>query len=143
MTRRGAENPHAVQGLNLANRAIALGAAMNHAEARLNWQIASDYADEHLEGEDIYYWIKSGLGAALLDVGEYQAAIAVSEVALDWCVEKNQPLASLTIAKSYLKLGSGESAARHIQQARELVGDAMIDQFDPADQEAVRKQLHR
>jgi tetratricopeptide (TPR) repeat protein len=126
------------EALAMGNKAIALDAAADHYEARLNWQKASDYADVHLAGEDIYYWIKSGLGAALLDDGDYQASIAVAKLALDWCLKIKQPLPSLTIAKAYLKLGDRQNAAAHVREARCLVGNGVFEQLDPVDREVMR-----
>lgn len=125
----------------MANKAIALDAAGDRHEARIAWQKASDYADVHLAGEDIYYWIKSGLGAALFEDGDYEASIAASQRALDWCVKINQPLPSLTIAKSHLRLGDHRSAVEPVRQAHRIIGDEVFDQLDPADREVMRRHI--
>jgi tetratricopeptide (TPR) repeat protein len=127
------------EAFEMANKAIALDAAGDRREARLQWQKASDHADRHLLGEDIYYWIKSGFGAALFEDGEYERSIAISELALDWCRKINQPLPSLTIAKAYLKLGDRQSAVAHVIAAHRLIGDDVFDQLDPADREVMRR----
>jgi tetratricopeptide (TPR) repeat protein len=136
-------NPHIDAALELANKAIAFDTAGNRGESYRLWQMASDYADEHLRAETIYYWIKSGLGAALFALGDYERAIGVSEVALDWCSTLNQPLPALVMAKSYLKLGDRESAATYVQHAYSLRGDAVFNSLDPADREEMRSWVHR
>lgn len=130
--------PHDSVALEIANKAIARDAAGDHREARALWQKASDYAEAHLAGKDIYYWIKSGLGAALLEDGDYEGSIAVSQLALDWCLKINQPLPSLTIAKAYLKLGDRQNAVTHIRAAHRLIGEDAFDQLDPADRDIMR-----
>ncbi|MGE0237105.1 MAG: hypothetical protein AB7F09_05135 [Parvibaculaceae bacterium] len=134
---------HISQALDLASQAIELDARGEHADARLSWQQASDQADEHLVGEDIYYWIKSGLGAILYDVGDFRRAIEVSDLALEWCLKIGQPLPSLTIAKAYLKLGEGEKAAKYVAQAHRLIGDDVFEQLDPDDRDLMRDRLRR
>lgn len=139
MAKKRAETPHNHEALRLAKRGIAFDARGNRAQAAQCWEAASNYADTHLSGEDIYYWIKSGLGAALFEVGDFQRSIAVSEVALDWCSKINQPLPALTIAKCYLRLGDQQAAKRYLDHARRLAGDAILDQLDPSDQAVMRK----
>ncbi len=137
-----AADPHADKALELANRAILSGAEGDHAEALRRWQAASDYADEHLTGADIHYWIKSGLGASLFDTGDYRESIAVSKLALDWCLGIKQPLPSLTIARSCLKLGESEAAAVHLRQAYDLIGEELFERLEPSDRETARRHLN-
>ena len=128
------------EAFEMANTAIALDAAGDRREARLTWQKASDHADAHLVGEDIYFWIKSGLGAALFEEGDYERSVVVSRLALDWCLKINQPLPSLTIAKACLKLGDRQGAVAHVRAAHRLIGDDVFDQLDPADREVMRRE---
>jgi tetratricopeptide (TPR) repeat protein len=130
---------HAAVAKELADKAIGFDADRNYHQARLGWQKASDYADLHLVGADIYYWIKSGYGAALFEDGDHERSIEVSKLALDWCLKINQPLPSLTIAKAHLKLGDPRSAVAHVREAYRLIGDDVFDQLDPADREAMRR----
>lgn len=130
---------HTAVAKELADKAIGFDADRNYREARLSWQKASDYADLHLAGADIYYWIKSGYGAALLEDGDYERSIEVSKLALDWCRKFAQPLPSLTIAKASLKLGDRKNALIHVRAAHRLIGDGVFDQLDPADREMMRR----
>ncbi len=129
---------YASEALEMANKAIALDADEDRRAARLQWQEASDHADAHLVGEDIYYWIKSGFGAALFEDGDYERSIAVSKLAIDWCLKINQPLPALTIAKSYLKLGDRQAAAPYVRQAHRLIGDDAFEQVEAADRQILR-----
>ncbi len=88
----------------MANRGIAHDANGAHDQAVEAWEAASHYADAHLAGTDIDYWIKSGLGAALFETGAYERSIAVSELALD-----------------------------SFDQARRLAGDSILERLAPAD----------
>jgi len=137
------ENPHSVHAWTLATKAIDVDMAGDKAEACRLWQMSSDYADEHLTGETIYHWIKSGLGSALFEIGDYEGAISVSALALDGCSGMKQPLPALIMAKSYLKLGDRESAARYVQRAYDLKGDAVLNLLDPADRGEMRSRLQR
>lgn len=134
---------HASEALEMANKAIALDADGDWRAARLQWQKASDHADAHLAGEDICYWIKSGFGAALFEDGDYERSIAVSKLALDWCLNIDQPLPALTIAKSYLRLGDRRTAAPYVRQAHRLIGDDAFEQFEAADREILRDLVSR
>ncbi len=133
MPRMNVENTHSRKALDLANSGIAFGARGDHAQALLSWEAASDYADEHLNGEDIYYWIKSGLGAALHDVGDFQRGIAISEIALAWCSSIKQPLPAITIARCHLRLGNTREAKAYLDRACHMAGLAVLDELDPAD----------
>lgn len=133
MTDGETESDHGEAALALANQGIAHGANGAHDQAVEAWEAASDYADAHLTGEDIYYWIKSGLGAALFETGAYARSIAVSELALDWCSQLSQPLPALTIAQCHLRLGNRQAARHAIDQARRLAGDRVLDRLEPAD----------
>lgn len=92
---------HKTEALALAQKTIEAGAAGRHEDAVLHWRTASVYADTHLPGADIDNWIKSGLGAALYDIGAYEESIVVSKQALDWGSALKQPLPALAMAKSY------------------------------------------
>ncbi|MGQ3211218.1 hypothetical protein [Shinella sp.] len=126
MPRKQPENPCEAEALALAQKGIEAGAEGNHAEAAKHWEAASDYADTHLPGADIDYWIKSGFGAALYDIGSYERSIAISKVALGWCFALKQPLPALTLAKSYRLLGDDAIAQTYVDQARGLVGEAAM-----------------
>lgn len=133
MSMSGDKTAHSEVALMLANRGIAHDANGDHDQAVEAWQTASDYADTHLAGEDIHYWIKGGLGAALFEVGAYDRSIAVSGLALDWCAELKQPLPALTIAKCHIRLGNRQSAHELLDQARRLAGDTVFERLEPAD----------
>jgi hypothetical protein len=127
VSRTQPENPHEAEALVLAQKAIEAGADGKHAEAAACWEAASDYADSHLQGAGIFYWIKSGFGAALYDVGAYEQSIAVSKIALDWCSSHKAPLPALSLAKSYRRLGDDATAKIYLDHARSLVGDSAIE----------------
>lgn len=129
MPRKQPENPHEAEALALAQKGIEAGAGGNHAEAVKHWETASDYADAHLPGADIDYWIKSGFGAALYEIGAYEQSIAISKRALDWCSALKQPLPALTLAKSYRRLGDTVNAQAFIDHARSLVGDSVLEEY--------------
>ena len=124
------ENPREAEALALAQQAIEAGAEGRHAEAAAHWQAASDHADAHLSGADIDHWIKSGLGAALYDVGAYEQSIAVSQKALDWCSAGKHPLPAITLARSCRRLGDDAAAAVYHDRARALTGDPDLDIWD-------------
>lgn len=126
MGEKSPENPAEAEALALAQKGIEAGADGQHEDAVAYWRAASVYADVHLSGADIDYWIKSGLGAALYDIGAYAESIAVSKLALDWCSARKRPLPALTIAKSYRRLGDHEAARVNIDHARSLVGDSIL-----------------
>jgi tetratricopeptide (TPR) repeat protein len=126
MPREQPENPHEAEALALAQKGIEAGAGGSHAEAVKHWEAASDYADIHLPGADLDYWIKSGFGAALYEIGAYEQSIAISKRALDWCSALKQPLPALTLAKSYRRLGDDAMAQTYLDQARGLIGEAAI-----------------
>ena len=121
------ENPNEAEALAFAQRAIEAGVDGHHAEAVKHWQAASDYADSHLPGADIDHWIKSGLGAALYDIGAYRESIAVSRRALDWCVSHGHPLPAITLARSHRRLGDHAAAQTYLDQARSLAGDPNLE----------------
>lgn len=133
MTNSETESVRTDAALALANRGILHDVNGARDQAVEAWEAASDYADTHLAGADIDYWIKSGLGAALFEAGAYERGIAVSELALDWCSKLKQPLPALTIAKCHVKLGNRQAARDSFDQARHLAGDSVLDQFEPAD----------
>ena len=123
------DDPREAEALALAQKGIEAGVDGNHAAAAEHWKAASDYADTHLPGADIDYWIKSGFGAALYEIGAYEQSIAVSKVALDWCSSRKAPLPALSIAKSYRRLGDAVAAQAYIDHARRLVGDSILEQW--------------
>lgn len=126
MPQKQPEDPREAEALALAQKGIEAGADGHHAEAAKHWESASDYADAHLPGADIDYWIKSGFGAALYEIGAYERSIAVSKIALDWCSSHKAPLPALSMAKSYRRLGDDAMAETYLNHARDLVGDAAI-----------------
>lgn len=130
MLRKNRENPLETEALALAQKGIEAGASGRHAEAVEHWEAASIHADAHLPGADIGYWIKSGLGAALHEIGADVRSIAVSRMALEWCSARRQPLPALTMAKSYRRLGDAESAQTYLDRARSLVGDSILKEWE-------------
>lgn len=129
MPQKRPEDPREAEALALAEKGIEAGASGHHAEAVKHWEVASDYADAHLPGADIYYWIKSGFGSSLYDVGDYERSIAVSKIALDWCSSYKAPLPALSMAKSYRRLGDEAMAQTYRDHARSLVGDAIPEDY--------------
>ena len=123
------EDPREAEALALAQKGIEADADGDHAEAANRWEAASDYADAHLPGADIYYWIKSGFGAALYEIGAYEQSIAVSKIALDWCSSRKAPRPALSIARSYRRLGDSLAAQTYIDHAVSLVGDSILEQW--------------
>lgn len=116
--------------LKHANAGIALGAEQRFAESLEQWRLAAQLADANLEGEDLYYWVKGGYGAALHDVGRHRESIAVSKLVREWTLSLRQPLASMTIARAYLALGEAENAYPHIQDVHRLTGDEVFNLFE-------------
>jgi tetratricopeptide (TPR) repeat protein len=129
MPRKQPEDPRQAEALALTQKGIEAGADRNHAEAAKHWEAASDYAEAYLPGADIYYWIKSGFGAALYEIGAYEQSIAVSKNALDWCSFHKAPLPALTLARSYRRLGNAAMAQTYIDHARSLMGDAALEEW--------------
>lgn len=129
------------QAFDQANEGIRLGASGEPLLAVKHWEKASAIADEHLQGADINFWIKSGYGAALFDAGRYDEGIAISQMAREWCLSHEQPLASLSIARSYLALGQNSNAAPYLREIHELVGDDIFLQFNDTDEPAIRTAL--
>ncbi|HEV7306534.1 hypothetical protein [Ensifer sp.] len=125
-------NPHEREAYQHARAGIRLGTEADYAGAAEAWRQASDIADAHLALTDMYFWIKSGYGAALCDAGHHQKSIAVSELAREWTLAQRQPLASLSIARAYLALGDGAAAAPFLREVYGLIGDALFEQFDEA-----------
>lgn len=116
--------------LEHANAGIALGTQRRFEESLEQWRLAAQLADANFEGEDLYYWVKSGYGAALHDVGRHRDSIAVSKLVREWTLSLRQPLASMTIARSYLALGEAENAYPHIRDVHRLAGDEVFNLFD-------------
>ncbi|OCP01100.1 MULTISPECIES: hypothetical protein [unclassified Ensifer] len=123
-------SPHERQAYDHARNGIRLGTEAKYTEAVEAWRLASDIADAHLAFTDMYYWIKSGYGAALCDAGRYRESIAVSMLSRELTLERRQPLSSLSIARSFLALAEGEAAAPHLRDVHNLIGDAIFEQFD-------------
>lgn len=133
MTENNAKNPLVpLENIVMthANAGIALGAEHRFEEALEQWRLASQLADANFEGEDLYFWVKGGYGAALHDVGRHHDSIAVSKLVREWTLSLRQPLASMTIARCYLALGEAENAHPHIQDVQRLVGDEVFGLFD-------------
>lgn len=133
MNSDAAKERQKARALELANLGIVSGAHADHAAARRAWQEALDYAEEHLAGDAITYWIRSGLGAALFEVGDDQGALEMAGSALAWCASQRAPLASLTMAKSCLRLGDVTRAREYVRQAYSLRGEGVLTVFSPAE----------
>jgi tetratricopeptide (TPR) repeat protein len=123
--------------LELANRAIESVAAADHDAARAAWLVALDYAERHLSDDPIVSWIRSGLGAALLKTGDYRGALEMAASALAFCSSVRAPLASLTMAESFLRLGDVTRAREYAEQACNLHGKGVLKSFSPTDREAL------
>jgi tetratricopeptide (TPR) repeat protein len=136
----GAADPrksHEMRTLEFASVAMTSATAGDHAAARRAWQDALDYAEVHLPDDDIRFWVRSGLGAALLEAGDYRGALEMAGSALAWCLSQRAPLASLTMAKSYLRLGDVVSAQDYARQACGLRGEGVLQAFSPEDRAAL------
>lgn len=127
--------------LDHANAGIALATERRFEDALEQWRLAAQLADANFEGEDLYYWVKGGYGAALHDVGRHRDSIAVSKLVRAWALSLRQPLASMTIARSYLALGEAENAYPHIQDVHRLVGDEVFNLFDRRHLAEIRRAL--
>ncbi|MGF6255981.1 hypothetical protein [Ensifer sp. LBL] len=123
-------SPHEREAYEHGRTGIRLGTEGNYGEAVDAWRLASNVADVHLALTDMYYWVKSGYGAALCDAGHHRESIAVSLLAREWTLARRQPLSSLSIARAYLALGDGEAAAPYLREVHALIGDAIFEQFD-------------
>lgn len=134
-------HPREREAFDQANEGIRLGAAGDHLHAVKHWEKASRIADEHLQGTDINFWIKSGYGAALFDVDQYHESIATSETARPWCLGHGQPLASLSIARSYLALGQTGNARPYLREIHSLIGTEIFSAFKDSDEANIRKAL--
>lgn len=134
-------HPREREAFDQANEGIRLGAAGDHLHAVKHWEKASRIADEHLQGSDINFWIKSGYGAALFDVDQYDESIATSEIARQWCLGHGQPLASLSIARSYLALGQTATARPYLREIHSLIGNDIFPVFKDSEAENIRNAL--
>lgn len=130
---------HRSRALELASLGICAGADGEYEVARDAWRGALTFAEEHLQGDDIIPWIRSSLGAALLRCGDYRGALEMASSALLFCASVRAPLAYLTMAEAYLRLGDVPLAQDYSRQACELRGEAVMKQFSPADQETLRQ----
>ena len=131
------QSAHKARAMQLANGGIESQAAADYEAARHAWTSALVYVEQNLPGDEIVYWIRSGLGDALLKGGDYHGALEMAETALAWCALKRAPLASLTMAMSCLRLGDMEGARSYARQACELRGDEVLNVFSPADRQAL------
>ncbi|MBA8880807.1 tetratricopeptide repeat protein [Phyllobacterium myrsinacearum] len=129
------------QAFEQANEGIRLGAIGDHTLAVKHWEKASRIADEHLPGADINFWIKSGFGAALFDAKRYEESIAMSQIARDWCLSHKQPLASLSIARSYLALGQNNNATAYLREIHSLIGNDIFAAFKDSDEVKIHSAL--
>lgn len=128
---------HQSRALELGNSAIRSGADGDHEAAQNAWRSALAYAEQHLSGDNIIPWIRSGLGDALLQCGDYRGALEMASTALAFCASARAPLASLTMAKAYLRLGDLPLAREYARQACQLRSEAVLNQFSPADRETL------
>ena len=128
---------HKARALDLANLGIRAAAAADHAAARDAWQDAFDYAEKHVPGDNIAYWIRAGLGDALLQVGDYHGALEMAGSALAWCAAQRAPSASLTMAKSFLRLGDATRARDYAREAYGLRGEGVLKVFSAADRDTL------
>ncbi|UGX87167.1 hypothetical protein [Phyllobacterium meliloti] len=134
-------NPTERQAFDQANEGIRLGAIGNHLLAVKHWEKASRIADELLPQTDINFWIKSGFGAALFDADRFDESIAISQMARDWCLGHKQPLASLSIARSYLALGQTTAATTYLREIHSLIGNDIFAAFNDSDEVKIRAAL--
>jgi hypothetical protein len=72
---------HRSRALELANFGISSGADGEHETAQDAWRKALVYAEQHLSGDNIIPWIRSGLGDALLECGDFRGALEMSSTA--------------------------------------------------------------
>lgn len=137
MASRTAQEAQMARTMELANRGIGSLAAGDYYAARHAWQEALDYAEQHLPDDRIVPWIRSGLGDALLKSGDYHGAIKMAGSALVFCASVRAPLASLTMAESFLRLGDVSRAREYARQACDLRGKGVLKAFSAADRETL------
>ena len=121
----------------LANIGIGESADGNPRAAVRAMREALAYAEQHLPDDDVIFWIQSGLGSYLFDDGDYRGALEMASSALAYCASVRAPLASLTMAKSFLRLGDLVRAREYAQQACDLRGGEVLNAFSSVDQQAL------
>ena len=138
MISEDAENTHEARALDFANLGMQFQAEGDHRAALQSWLDALDYAERHLPDKKIIFWIRSGLGDSLLRVGDYRGALKMAASALEYCASVRAPLAALTMAQAYLRLGDVVRGRDYMRQACELKGERVFEVLCPADRDALR-----
>ena len=130
-----AEEVHEKRAMEFANRAIGFGVDGDHQAAQQAWLDALDCAERHLPGDNIVPWIRSGLGASLLENGDYHGAVEMAGSALEFCASVRAPLAALTMTQAHLRLGNVTRAREYARQACDLKSEKVLQVLSPADRE--------
>ena len=138
MSSETAEEPLQGRAMELANLGIGSQALGDHRAARQAWQDALDYAERHLPGNNIIFWIRSGLGDSLLRNGDHHGALEMAGSALEFCASARAPLAALTMTQAHLRLGDVARARDYARQACDLRGEEVLEVLSPADRETLR-----
>jgi len=132
-----AREAHEARAMELANLGIESQAAGDYEAARHAWQEALNYAEQHLPGDSVLSWIRSGLGNALLKTGDYPGALEMAGSALEFCASVRAPLASLTMVEAYLRLGDVTCAQEYARQACDLRGERTLEVLSLEDRAAL------
>ncbi len=125
------------RAMELANLGVTANADCDYKTAVRAMREALDYAEQHLPGDDIIPWIRSGLGSYLLNDGDYRGAVEMASAALAFCAARRAPLAALTMAKALLWLGDVTRAREYARQAHDLRGEAVLKAFSSVEREAL------
>ena len=132
-----AQQAHKARAIELTTIGIDSQAAGYHEAARDAWREALVYAEQHLPGDNIVLWLRSGLGDILVKLGDYRGALEMADSALDYCASVKAPLAALTMVKALLGLGDVTRARQYAQQACDLRGEGVFNYLSLADREAL------
>lgn len=129
------------KAFTLANIGISLGSLKQTKASAFSWGAAYELANDHLQDNDIFYWIMGGYGKALLDCKEYEEAICFSKRAYEWELDRKQPLSALTISHALIALGKEGEAKPYLRMCFGLIGDAIFEQFPEFNMERLKSLL--
>lgn len=125
------------QVLDLANQAIGYLASEQPRQAAQHWARAIALADAGMPGDEIRYWLRSGVAEAYFQLGNDAACIHAAREARAWCLQQQAPLATLLMGQALLRSGRVDAAVEALCEARALVGDGFADALDPSLRETV------
>jgi tetratricopeptide (TPR) repeat protein len=130
------------KALTLANLGISLSLLKQSKASALSWGAAYELATEHLQDNDIFYWIMGGYGSALLDCQKYEEAIGFAKRAYEWELNKKQPSSALTISHALIALGKQDDAKPYLRACYALIDDAIFEQFPELKMEELKSLLN-